>query len=132
MAKEGVMRIRDLEWKGMPAWPPEWWISDEGVGEEGFLKKVQLRYDQRPACISVLATHRGDDRNGIIILEDPFHLEILHNKLKENIGRPLAEIGDLDIDFSLYIPKKGLKQVRPQADQSPRSEVFFSSTAKLK
>jgi hypothetical protein len=99
------MRIRDLEWKGMPAWPPEWWISDEGAGEEGFLKNVQLRYDQTPACLSVVATHLGDDRNGIIILEDSAHLEILWNKLKENVGRPLKEIGDLKIDFFLSIPK---------------------------
>jgi len=85
------MRIRDLQWKGIPAWPPEWWVSDEGAGEEGVLKNVQLRSDQAPACISLLASHLNDHRNGIIILEDPAHLEILCQKLKENIGRPLKE-----------------------------------------
>ena len=106
------MRIRDLEWKGIPAWPPEWWISDEGAGEEGVLNNVQLRYDQTPACISVVATHLNNSRKGIIILEDPFQLENLYLKLNENLGRPLKEIGDLAIDFFPSMPKKGLKQVR--------------------
>ncbi len=117
------MRIRDLQWEGMSAWPPEWWVSDEGAGEAGFLKNVQLRYDQKPACISVVASHLGDDRKGIIILEDPAHLEILCQKLKENIGRQLSQIGDLDIDLLLSIPKKGPKLVRPQNTHNPRSEI---------
>lgn len=123
------MRIRDLEWKGIPAWPPEWWVSDEGAGEEGFLKKVQLRNDQTPTCISVVATHHGVDRNGIIILEDPRHLETLCHKLNENVGRPLSKIGDLEIDLLRAIPKKGPKQVRPQ---DTRSEGSFPSAGKLK
>jgi hypothetical protein len=119
------MRIRDLKWKGMPAWPPEWWFSDEGVGEEGFLKHVQFRYDQTPQCISVVATHLGNDRNGIIILEDALHLETLCQKLNENIGKPLKEIGNLKVDFFPSIPKMGPKQVRPQFTQSPLSEILL-------
>ena len=126
------MRIRDLQWQGMPMWPPEWWISDEGAGEEGFLKNVQLRNDQTPACISVVASHLGNDRNGIIILEDPYHLETLCHKLKENIGRPLEEIGNLKIDFFLSIPKKGPKKVRPETTQGSRSAVFPPVAVKLK
>ena len=126
------MRIRDLHWKGMPMWPPEWWLSDEGAGEEGFLKDVQFRYDQTPQCISVVASHLGDDRNGIIILEDPLHLETLCHKLKENIGRPLSKIGDLEIDLFLSMPKKGPKQVRPQISQDCGSEVFPLLAAKIK
>jgi hypothetical protein len=129
--KESVMRIRDLQWEGMSAWPPEWWVSDEGAGEEGFLKNVQVRYDQTPPCISVVATHLGDDRNGIIFLEDPFHLETLCHKLKENIGRPLKEIGDLKIDFFLSIPKKGPKKVRPQPPHGSPSAVFPPVAVKI-
>jgi hypothetical protein len=126
------MRIRDLQWKGMPMWPPEWWVSDEGAGEEGFLKNVQLRSDQTPACISVVASHRGDDRNGIIILEDPAHLEILCNKLKENVGKPLKEVGDLKIDSFLPIPKTGPKKVRPQTVQHFSPAAFPPVAVKLK
>jgi hypothetical protein len=112
------MRIRDLQWKGIPSWPPEWGFSDEGAGEEGFLKNAQIHYDQAPACILVVATHLGENRNGIILLEDPAYLEILCQKLKENLGRPLSELGDLAIDFLLSMPKMGPKQVRPQITQN--------------
>jgi hypothetical protein len=126
------MRIRDLQWKGVSMWPPEWWVSDEGAGEEGFLKSVQFRNDQILQCISVVASHLGNNRNGIIILEDPTHLETLCQKLKENIGKPLKEIGDLNIDFFLSIPKKGQKQVRPQITGCSRSAAFPPVAVKFK
>jgi hypothetical protein len=129
---EAVTRIRDLQWEGIPAWPPQWWFSDEKAGEEGVLKNVQFRYDQMPVCISVVATHLEESRHGLIILEDPIHLEILCQKLKENLGRPLSEIGDLEIDISPSIPKKGPKQVRPQNKQDSRSELSSPLKAKIK
>ena len=124
------MRIRDLQWEGIPVWPPQWWFSDEKAGEEGVLKNAQFRYDQMPVCISVVATHLDESRHGIIILADSAHLEILCQKLKENLGRPLSEIGDLEIDFSL--PKKGMKQIRPQNKQGFRSELSSPLKAKIK
>jgi hypothetical protein len=116
---EAVMRIRDLKWRGIPAWPPEWRISDEGAGEEGVLKNVQLRNYLIPSCVLIKASHLGDDRIGIIVLEDSAHLKILSNKLKENIGKPLTEIGDLEIDFGLFLPRKGPKQARPRTTPEP-------------
>ncbi len=80
------MRIRDLKWEGIPAWPPQWWFSDERAGEEGILKNVQFRYDQTPACLLIVATHLSDDRIGIIILENFAHLEILCQKLKKTLA----------------------------------------------
>jgi hypothetical protein len=129
---EAVMRIRDLQWEGIPVWPPQWWFSDERAGEEGVLKNVQLRYDQRPMCLSVVATHLDESRHGIIILEDSAQLEILCQKLKENLGMPLLEIGDLEIDISPLIPKMGPKQVRPQNKQDSRSEVSAPLKSEIK
>jgi hypothetical protein len=126
------MRIRDLQWKGISMWPPELGFSDEGAGEEGFLKDVQLRHEQKLLCISVVASHFGNDRNGVIILEDPLHLEALCRKLKENIGSPLSLIGDLEIDFLLSTQKKGPKQVRPQTTQGSRSPASPPVAVKLK
>jgi hypothetical protein len=126
------MRIRDLQWKGLSVWPPQWWVSDEEAGEEGILKTVQLRDDQIPACILVVASHSGNDRNGVIILENPLHLAILCHKLKENLGRPLKEIGDLKVDPFLSILKKGPKKVRPRTTQGSHAGVFPPVAAKLK
>jgi hypothetical protein len=108
------MRIRDLQWEGIPTWPPQWWTPGQDSDEEGLLEDVYFSKDKMPFCISVDANHLGTEKRGIIIMEDPIHLEILCDKLKENVGRPLSEIGDLEIDFGLPMPKKGPKQVRPQ------------------
>jgi hypothetical protein len=107
------MKIRNLKWRDLPMWPPEWWISDHGSDEEGVLHEVQFRFERTPQCLYVGALHLGDIRKGIIVLDDPGHLKILYNKLKENVGKPLTEIGDLEIDFLQPFLKKGIKKVRP-------------------
>ncbi len=108
------MKIRSLKWREIPMWPPEWMISHEGVGEEGVLEDVQFRIDANPGLISVEVNHFGDSRKGIIILEDLAHLRVLYYKLRESIGKPLTEVGDLDIDLSLSPQKRGQKQARPK------------------
>jgi hypothetical protein len=108
------MRIRDLKWSGIPTWPPQWWTPGQDSDEEGLLENVYLNKDKMPFCISVDANHLGAEKRGIIIMDDPAHLEILWQKLKENIGKPFSEIGDLEIDFDLPMSKKGPKRVCPR------------------
>ena len=93
------MRIRNLKWKEIPMWPPEWTISEYEAGEKGILEYVQLREDATSRLISVEANHLGEVRRGIILLEDPAHLEKVYRKLQENLGKPLTEIGDLEIEL---------------------------------
>ena len=104
------MQIRSLTWRGIPAWPPEWVFSDQGLGEEGILEDVRLRKDLTPGFIGVTVNYLEDRRFGIIMLENPAHSEILYHKLKENLGRQLIEIGDLEIDFTPAPAKYGMKQ----------------------
>jgi hypothetical protein len=108
-----AMKIRDLKWRGLPMWPPEWSVSDDQAGEEGVLEDVQLRRELSTRLISIEANYLGDCRKGIMLLEDPAHLELVFDKLRENLGRPLTELGDLDIDFTPPLQKYGLKQARP-------------------
>jgi hypothetical protein len=92
-------------------WPPQWWISDQEAGEEGVLQGVRLFQDLTPECLYIAADHLGEVRKGIIILEDPAHLRGLYHKLQENLGRPLTEIGDLELE---WLPSlRGPKTVRP-------------------
>ncbi len=92
-------------------WPPEWvWVSEHQSGEEGVLEDVQLRHELSTRLIAIEANHLGDCKKGIIILEDPAHLEFLFDKLQKNVGRPLKEIGDLEIDFTPELQKHGMKQ----------------------
>ncbi len=95
-------------------WPPEWGILDYGVGEEGVLVNVQLRNDLKPACIFMVANYLGDIRKGIIILEDLAYLGLLYRELKGNIGKPLTEIGDLEIDFYPALRKSKPKPAQPR------------------
>ena len=45
------MQIRTLKWRGLSMWPPEWTISDQGLGEAGVLEEVYLRRDLKPELI---------------------------------------------------------------------------------
>ena len=94
------MRIRTLKWRGLSMWPPEWTISDQGLGEAGVLEEVYLRRHLNPKLIMVVVNHWGDIRKGIMVLEDPALLEVVYAKLKQHMGRPLVEIGDLEISHS--------------------------------
>jgi hypothetical protein len=104
------MKIHDLKWRGLPMWPPQWSTSDHQEGEEGVLEGVQLRHELSTRLISIEANHLGDCRKGILILEDPAQLEFVCDKLRENLGRSLTEIGNLEIDFTPTLQKYGLKQ----------------------
>jgi hypothetical protein len=117
------MLIRNLRWRDVPIWPPEWWVSDHEAGEEGVLEEVRLCEDLSPACISVIANHLGYSRRGVILLEDHVLLRVLHEKLRENIGRPLTEIGNLEL--GLLPSLRGPKQAKPR--QPSRSPVVKKS-----
>jgi hypothetical protein len=110
-----AMKIRDLKWRGLTMWPPEWSVSYHQEGEKGVLEDVQLRQELSKRLISIEANHLGDCRKGIMVLEDPAQLEILYHKLKENLGRALTEIGDMEIEFTPSLVKFGLKQARPKS-----------------
>ncbi len=96
-------------------WPPEWSLSDDQAGETGVLVDVQLRHELSTRLISIGANYLGDYRKGVMILEDPAHLELLFEKLHGNLGRPLTEISDLEIDFTPAPQKYGMKQARPKS-----------------
>jgi hypothetical protein len=120
------MHIRGLTWKELPMWPPEWGILDHGVGEAGVLANVQFRNDLTPACIFVVANDLGHIRKGIIILEALTHLGPLYRKLKENIGKPLIEIGNLEIDFHPPLRKSAQKQAYTAPPETLCSFSFMS------
>jgi hypothetical protein len=117
------MQIRSLTWRGLPMWPPEWTILDQGAGEEGVLEAVHLRHDLKTTLISVVANHLGDIRKGIIVLENSTLLETVYHKLRQHVGRPLTEIGDLEITLFPSSEKRGPRQVRPHPPRHHKSAV---------
>jgi hypothetical protein len=95
------MKLRDLKWKGISIWPPDWSGNEgsKGTGEEGVLTRVEFRERKKEQHISIEAEYAGVLRVGILLLENPVRLKALYHKLQENIGKPLVEIGNLDITF---------------------------------
>ena len=112
------MQIRTLKWRGLSMWPPEWTISDQGLGEAGVLEDVYLRRDLKPKLISVVVNHWGDIRKGIMVLEDPALLEVVYSKLKQHVGRPLSEIGDLEISHLPPMPTRHPGKYAPPRHKS--------------
>jgi hypothetical protein len=117
------MRIRTLEWRGLSMWPPEWTISDQGLGEAGVLEEVYLRRDLNPKLISVVVNHWGNIRKGILVLEDAALLEVVYGKLKQHVGLPLADIGDLELCHVPPTPPRGPRSVRPPSPAGYKSGV---------
>jgi len=93
-----AMRLREWKWMELPIWPPQWSVTDEGAGEIGVLKNVKLRKDRILKYIYIEADDDGHKLRGITMLgKNPRQLESLYHTLSQHIGKPLTEIGDLEI-----------------------------------
>jgi hypothetical protein len=93
------LRLRELTWMELPVWPPQWSLTDEGAGEAGVLKIVMIRKDRIMEYIYLEADDAGHKLRGITTLGNPRNLESLYQTLNQHIGKPLTEIGNLEIRF---------------------------------
>ena len=91
------MRLRELKWHELPVWPPQWAVTDEGAGEAGVLLKANIRKDRLLEYLYIEADDAGHKLRGIITLGNPRHLKSLHRTISQHIGKPLTEIGDMEI-----------------------------------
>jgi hypothetical protein len=91
------MRLRELTWMQHPVWPPQWAVTDEGAGEAGVLTTVKLRRDGFLEYIYIEADDMGHKLRGITTLANSWHLKSLYRIISQHIGKPLTEIGDLEI-----------------------------------
>lgn len=90
------MRIREMKWMGGPVWPPQWADSSHPINETAVLKGVKLIIGTDLCRIDV--DHNGIPHLGIMFSDRELR-ESLYCKLKENLGRQLAEIADLEIEL---------------------------------
>jgi hypothetical protein len=96
------MKLRSLRWQGFAVWPPQWIGSQEEQGslisgEEGVLTDVELI--DGTDIIRVEAEYGGTACTGLLYLDNPGNFQRLQRLLEENIGKTLAEIGNLEMDF---------------------------------
>ncbi len=93
--REVTMRIRQLRGQGFPCWPPVWVGEDPFDGEEAVLQGVE--WIAGTTLLKISAEHGAGNQTGLLIFEKEL-LYLVYQKLKENIGRPLTEVGDLEIE----------------------------------
>jgi hypothetical protein len=90
------MLLKNLEWNGLHIWPPSWTEEIPNVIERGILKDVAIL--PLTDLIKIDATYAGTILSGLIFSKEEYQGSLYH-KLKENIGKPLEEVGNLEVIF---------------------------------
>ncbi len=92
------MLIREITWRGARAWPPIWSNSVHAIIENAILNDVKLIVGTE--VVRIDADQHGIPHLGLMFVDREMK-ESLYRKLKENLGRRLAEIADLEIELEL-------------------------------
>ena len=90
------MQIKELTWRGLLIWPPQWTEEYPNLIEQGLLKGVQIL--PLTDLIKIDATYALTTISGLILTSEEYQGS-LYNKLKENIGKPLDEVGNMEVNF---------------------------------
>jgi hypothetical protein len=90
------MQINTLRCMGLRVWPPKLVISSQSMSDIAVLMDVRVII--ATDLLRVDVEHNMIPDFGIILVEKGDR-ESLYHKLKENIGRSLADIGELEMDF---------------------------------
>lgn len=93
-------KLRELTWKGAPAWPPDWWGSyaQGGTAPEGavgILRGVRLTPDQK--WVVLTTEHEGSEYVGILRWDGLPTAATVVERLRAWIGRPSRELGDVEL-----------------------------------
>ena len=89
------MRINTMMCMGLRVWPPKLVISNRRIGDKAVL--MDVKFIVATNLLRVDVEHNMIPDLGIILVDEG-DLESLYHELKENIGRSLADIGELEID----------------------------------
>ncbi len=89
------MRINTMMCMGLRVWPPKLLISSQSHSDKAVLMDVKTIV--ATDLLRVDVEHNMIPDLGIILVEEGDR-KSLYLKLKENIGRSLADIGELEID----------------------------------
>jgi hypothetical protein len=91
--------------RGVPNWPPIWTRPrKEGNkttrGEVGILRYVHVKDPISNKCFLVIE-HDKEHYVGCLIFDDVAFCSQISNLLRDQVGRPVKEIGDLDLSYTL-------------------------------
>ena len=89
------MRINTIESMGLRVWPPKG-VFSQLISDKAVLRGVKIIVATNLLRVDV--EHNMIPDFGLILVEKGCR-ESIYQKLKENIGRSLADIGELELDF---------------------------------
>jgi hypothetical protein len=91
---------------GFRSWPPIW-VHSRGTPE---VKKLHgeigvftgtIRHEAVPSTIFLRMEFENESYLGFLVVGKPMFCLQLDNLLQEHVGRTIAEIGDIDLSFTL-------------------------------
>jgi hypothetical protein len=90
------MLIKELTWNGLLIWPPNWVEESPNLIEHGLLKGAEIL--PLTDLIKIDAAYAGNTISGLIFSSEEYQGS-LYRKLKDNIGKPLEEVGNMELYF---------------------------------
>ena len=94
------MRIRDLKFGTVKAWPPAWRALPGRrfvLGEEGILAEARVRSRD---SITIRILHDDEEHYGLFAWDGPPASQVLADLLNGATGRSIREVGDLTLPDS--------------------------------
>jgi len=103
------MLLRDhplMSYRGVVNWPPTWvWLDgpkeEYPKGELGILKSVLLSTVDRPNRCFLLIRYQDSSYLGCLLFDDHAFCSQIVNILRSHCDYPIAEIGSLDLTYTL-------------------------------
>ena len=96
-----------LNYRGLPSWPPVWTFTGGLKNgrppreEMGILKEVMISNVQPANRCFLHIEHGGSTYVGCLLIEDPAFCAQIVTLLQGHVNRPIAEIGSLDLSYTL-------------------------------
>ena len=95
-----------MRYRGVPSWPPAWtWMNGSDKkrpsGEIGILRKVELSNIQPADRCFLYIDHEGSSCIGCLLIDDRVFCSQIVKLLQDCCNRPIAEIGSLDLSYTL-------------------------------
>ena len=102
------MQLRNhpaMYYAGVKSWPPLWTKvkKEERItlrGEIGVLSSAYTTSNVAQICFLIIE-HDSDTRVGALMLDDRSFCNAICSALKESVGRPIADIGSIDVSHLL-------------------------------
>jgi hypothetical protein len=90
------MLIKELRWNGLLIWPPQWTKESPQAIGHWLLKGAEII--PITDLIKIDAVSAENTISGLIFSNEEYQGS-LFRKLKENIGKPLEEVGNIEVYF---------------------------------